>query len=85
VAERRGGLRKGGRVHILRHTFCSRLALRNVPMLTIKELAVRVSLETTQRNMHLAAAAPREAIQALEAGDMLETAKASRTKASDEA
>jgi integrase len=26
VAERRAGLRRGGRVHILRHTFCSRLA-----------------------------------------------------------
>jgi integrase len=51
VAERRGGLRRGGRVHILRHTFCSRLAMRNVPMLTIKELAGHVSLETTQRYM----------------------------------
>lgn len=35
--------------------------------------------------MHLAAAAPREAIQALEAGDMVETAKASSTKASEHA
>lgn len=31
VAERRAGLRKGGRVHILRHTFCSRLAAREHP------------------------------------------------------
>jgi site-specific recombinase XerD len=66
VAERRAGLRKGGRVHILRHTFCSRLAARNVPMLSIKELAGHQSLETTQRYMHLSSAAPKEAIQALE-------------------
>lgn len=73
VAERRAGLRRGGRVHILRHTFCSRLAARNVPMLSIKKLAGHQSLETTQRYMHLSAAAPREAIRALELGDILET------------
>ena len=39
---------------------------RNVPMLTIKELAGHRSLETTQRYMHLSAAAPREGIRALE-------------------
>jgi integrase len=71
VAERRAGLRKGGRIHILRHTFCSRLASLNVPMLSIKELAGHVSLETTQRYMHLSAAAPREAIRALEVGGEL--------------
>jgi integrase len=65
-AERRAGLRPGGRVHILRHTFCSRLAARNVPMLSIKELAGHQSLETTQRYMHLSSAAPREAIRTLE-------------------
>ena len=68
VAERRAGLRRGGRVHILRHTFCSRLAARNVPMLTIQALAGHESLETTQRYMHLSSAAPREGIAALEAG-----------------
>jgi integrase len=68
VAERRAGLRRGGRVHILRHTFCSRLAARNVPMLTIKELAGHQSLETTMRYMHLSSAAPREGIKASEAG-----------------
>jgi site-specific recombinase XerD len=84
VAERRAGLRKGGRVHILRHTFCSRLAARNVPMLSIKELVGHQSLETTQRYMHLSSAAPKEAIRALEAGlaggDMLETGKGSPEK-----
>jgi hypothetical protein len=67
-AERGAGLRPGGRVHILRHTFCSRLAARNVPMLTIKELAGHVSIETTMRYMHLSSAAPRAGIRALEAG-----------------
>lgn len=70
VAERRAGLRKGGRIHILRHTFCSRLAARNVPMLTIKELAGHESIETTMRYMHLSEAAPREGIRALERGTM---------------
>jgi hypothetical protein len=49
--ERKAELRRGGRVHILRHTFCSRLAARNVPMPTIKELAGYISLETTMRYM----------------------------------
>jgi integrase len=86
VAERRAGLRKGGRLHILRHTFCSRLASRNVPMLSIKELAGHQSLETTQRYMHLSAAAPREAIKALETrGAPGEPGPAEETKASDDA
>jgi len=66
VAERRAGLPRGGRLHILRHTFCSRLAARNVPMLTIKELAGHASIETTMRYMHLSAAAPAAGIKALE-------------------
>jgi len=66
VAERRAGLRRGGRVHILRHTFCSRLAARNVPAITIQHLAGHASLETTQRYLHLAAAAPLAGIKALE-------------------
>jgi hypothetical protein len=37
-AQRRAKMVEDGRVHILRHTFCSRLAAANVPMLTIKEL-----------------------------------------------
>ncbi len=65
-AQRRAGLEANGLLHILRHTFCSRLAARNVPMLTIKELAGHVSLSTTQRYMHLSSAAPREGIRALE-------------------
>jgi integrase len=87
TAERRAGLRKGGRVHILRHTFCSRLAARNVAMLSIKELAGHQSLETTQRYMHLSSAAPREAIASLdqERGDVGETGKNAETKCSGDA
>jgi integrase len=66
-AQRRAGLEVNGLLHILRHTFCSRLAARNVPMLTIKELAGHQSLSTTQRYMHLARGAPKEGIEALEA------------------
>jgi len=43
-----------------------RLAARNVPMLTIKELAGHASIETTIRYMHLSLAAPREGIAVLE-------------------
>jgi len=67
VAERRAGLRRGGRIHILRHTFCSRLAARNVPAISIQHLAGHAGLESTQRYLHLGAAAPWEAIRALEA------------------
>tara|TARA_R100000664_G_scaffold33551_1_gene50977 strand:+ start:623 stop:1666 length:1044 start_codon:yes stop_codon:yes gene_type:complete len=40
--------------HALRHTFCSRLVQRGVPILTVKELAGHLSLETTLRYAHLA-------------------------------
>ncbi len=86
-AERRAGLRPGGRVHILRHTFCSRLAARNVPMLSIKELAGHQSLETTQRYMHLSSAAPRDALRALEqrGGELGETGSGAEKNGSDAA
>jgi integrase len=82
-AERLAGLPEKGRFHILRHTFCSRLAARNVPMLTIQELAGHASIETTMRYMHLSSAAPREGIRALEFGDSLETAPARGAVPSD--
>ena len=55
-AERLAGLPEKGRLHILRHTFCSRLAARDVPMLTIKDLAGHASIETTMRYMHRSSA-----------------------------
>ena len=86
-AERRAGIRPGGRAHILRNTFCSRLAARNQPMITIQHLAGHQSLETTQRYMHLSSAAPREAIRALEQvrGDVGETGRAGEENRSGQA
>jgi len=39
-----------------------------------------MSLETTQRYMHLSASAPREASRALELGDILETRRIAEAK-----
>jgi len=44
-------------VHILRHTFCSHLAMRGAPARAIQELAGHQDLDTTQRYMHLSPAA----------------------------
>lgn len=43
-----------GRLHILRHTFCSHLAMRGAPAKAIQELAGHSSLTMTERYMHLA-------------------------------
>jgi integrase len=66
--------------HILRHTFCSHLAMRGAPARAIQELAGHRDLATTQRYMHLSAAALDGAIRLLESpaptpprGDILET------------
>jgi integrase len=79
-AERRAGLKVSGRLHILRHTFCSRLAMRGATAKAIQELAGHVSLMTTQRYMHLSPAAKETAIRMLDGpipgtgfGDSLET------------
>jgi len=53
-------MKRKARVHILRHTSCSRLAARNVPLLAIKEFAGHRALKTTMRYLHPAAAARRE-------------------------
>ncbi|QDP57794.1 MAG: putative integrase [Prokaryotic dsDNA virus sp.] len=41
-------------MHALRHTFCSRLVQRGVPILTVKELAGHKTIEVTLRYAHLA-------------------------------
>ena len=51
-AARRANLRNNG-AHILRHTYCSHLAMRNVPARSIQELAGHRDLSTTQRYVHL--------------------------------
>ena len=78
-AARRAGVAKGG-VHILRHTFCSHLAMRGAPARAIQELAGHQDLSTTQRYMHVSPAAIEDAIRLLESpgvtqrrGDIVET------------
>ena len=71
---RKAGVLPG--VHILRHTFCSHLAMRGAPARAIQELAGHKDLATTQRYMHLSPAAVEAAIALLdrpEAGESLET------------
>ena len=76
-------------VHVLRHTFCSHLAMRGAPARAIQELAGHADLRTTQRYMHPSPAALDAAIRLLELppvrsrfGDMLETTTDPQTKSS---
>lgn len=55
-----------GKLHTLRHTFCSHLAMHGVSALAIKELAGHSTLEVTQRYMHLQNNLKKEAIAVLE-------------------
>ncbi len=63
-AARRAKVKPG--VHILRHTFCSHLAMRGAPARAIQELAGHQDLSTTQRYMHLSPAALDAAIRLLD-------------------
>jgi site-specific recombinase XerD len=74
-------------VHILRHTFCSHLAMRGAPPRAIQELAGHRELGMTQRYMHLSPAALDSAIRLLDQpavlqsfGDILETGRVSEGK-----
>ena len=64
AAQRVAGIEPG--VHILRHTFCSHLAMRGAPARAIQELAGHADLSTTQRYMHLSPAATEDAIRLLD-------------------
>jgi site-specific recombinase XerD len=64
-AARRANLCNVG-VHILRHSFCSHLAMRGAPARAIQELAGHQELGTTQRYMHLSPAAIESAIRLLD-------------------
>jgi integrase len=53
-AQKRAGLPvTAGGIHVLRHTFCSHLAIAGVPAKAIQELAGHADLKTTMRYMHL--------------------------------
>jgi integrase len=56
---------RGGAIHMLRHTFCSHLALAGAPAKAIQELAGHTDLVTTQRYMHLSPANRSEAMATL--------------------
>jgi site-specific recombinase XerD len=85
-ASRRAGLANVG-LHVLRHTFCSHLAMRRAPARAIQELAGHRDLSTTQRYMHLSPSAVDGVIRLLDRpqfpgtfGDILETAGSATTK-----
>jgi integrase len=61
------GLPAAGHLHVLRHTFCSHLAMAGVPAMTIKDLARHSSLSTTLRYMHLSPSAKDDGIAMLAA------------------
>ncbi|GGX91328.1 integrase [Litchfieldella qijiaojingensis] len=60
-------------IHVLRHTFCSRLAQRGVPIPAIKELAGHSSIVTTQRYVHMSPDNLRNAIGVLDEGTGLKS------------
>ncbi len=62
---RRAKVRSNG-PHILRHTFCSHLAMRGAPTRAIQELAGHGDLTTTQKYMHLSPSAVADAIRLLD-------------------
>jgi integrase len=53
-------------VHVLRHTFCSHLAMKGAPTVAIQRLAGHQDISTTQRYMHLSPATMDHAIALLE-------------------
>ena len=71
-SQRLANMEQHGKLHILRHTFCSRLAMRGATAKAIQELAGHSSLTTTQRYMHLSPAHKEGAIRLLEGEDFVE-------------
>jgi integrase len=69
-AARRAGLPNNG-IHVLRHTFCSHLAMRGAPARAIQELAGHQDIGTTQRYMHLSPATLDSAIRLLDSSPVL--------------
>jgi len=69
AAQRQANVKVTEGPHILRHTFCSHLAMRGAPAKAIQELAGHTNLTTTYRYMHLSPAAREGAIRLLDRRD----------------
>ncbi|MCP4447768.1 MAG: tyrosine-type recombinase/integrase [Myxococcales bacterium] len=65
-AQRRAKLKANGGFHIMKHTFCSHLAMRGAPALAIQRLAGHKNMQTTLRYMHLAPGETHRVIALLE-------------------
>ncbi len=50
--QRAAGFVVTGKAHVLRHTFCSRLAMKGVPLKVIQTLAGHADIQTTERYLH---------------------------------
>jgi site-specific recombinase XerD len=74
AAQRHANVKVTEGPHILRHTFCSHLAMRGAPAKSIQELAGHSNLTTTYRYMHLSPAAREGAIRLLNAREGAEGA-----------
>jgi site-specific recombinase XerD len=82
-ANRRANLNVGDKgLHILRHTFCSHLAMRGAPAKAIQELAGHADLTTTLRYMHLSPAARDSAIRLLDTRPTIGRGEVGETDAS---
>jgi integrase len=82
AAQQQANVKLSGGPHILRHTFCSHLAMRGAPAKAIQELAGHTNLMTTYRYMHLSPSERQGAIRLLNRreeqtgfGDIVETAR----------
>ena len=69
-AARQAGVGSVG-VHVLRHTFCSHLAMKGAGARAIQELAGHQDLSTTQRYMHVSPSAIESAIRLLDSPTVL--------------
>lgn len=64
-AQKAAGLESTERLHVLRHTFCSRLAMKGTPLKVIQALADHANITTTERYMHSDQEMEQRAISAL--------------------
>lgn len=67
-AQKAAGLPHLGALHVLRHTFCSHLAMRGASTLAIQQLAGHRSMRTTMRYLHLSPFERARAIALLDSG-----------------